>query len=160
MRASRVIGGAAAFLVALGSTGGAVWLVAPEAWRERLGLGGAAEGEAQTGGGWGGAAQPAEPAPLIDFAALGWMAWTPETGAFFLFILACLATMTGMEFVNPGGNPRSGILGLDTTRGDRLFISLLGTAYIMLAWLGLVGAPLWGAVAIAVLWFAFVFWKV
>ena len=43
----------------------------------------------------------------------------------------------------PGGTPRRGILGLDTTRGDRLFISLLSAAFIHLAWLGLVGSLLW-----------------
>ena len=47
--------------------------------------------------------------------------------------------------MSPGGGPRRGILGLDTTRGDRLFISLLGSAFIFLAWLGLMGTPLWGA---------------
>ena len=40
----------------------------------------------------------------------------------------------------PGGSPRKGILGIDTTRGDRLFVSLLGSAFIHLAWLGLVGS--------------------
>ena len=34
---------------------------------------------------------------------------------------------------------RVGILRIPTTRGDRLFISLLGAAFIHLAWLGLVG---------------------
>ncbi len=37
------------------------------------------------------------------------------------------------------------MLGIVTTRGDRLFISLLGSAYIHLAWLGLVGPNLWWA---------------
>jgi len=35
--------------------------------------------------------------------------------------------------------PRRGVLGIDTTRGDRLFITLLGSAFINLAWLGLLG---------------------
>ena len=35
--------------------------------------------------------------------------------------------------------PRVGILRIETTRGDRLFITLLGSAFINLAWLGLVG---------------------
>ncbi len=47
------------------------------------------------------------------------------------------------EKKSPGGNPRKGILGLDTTRGDRLFISLLGSAFIHLFWLALVGSVLW-----------------
>ena len=52
----------------------------------------------------------------------------------------------------PGGSPRLGILRLDTTRGDRLFISLLGSAFIHLAWLGLVGPNLWWALALSVVY--------
>jgi predicted small integral membrane protein len=65
-----------------------------------------------------------------------------------------------LEWRSPGGAPRRGILGLDTTRGDRLFITLLGSAFIFLGWLGLMGTPLWGALAIAMAWGAFVYWKV
>ena len=65
-----------------------------------------------------------------------------------------------LEWRNPGGNPRHGVLGLDTTRGDRLFISLLGSAYIFLGWLAVVSPPLWVPLGLAVAWAAFVFWKV
>ena len=61
------------------------------------------------------------------------------------------------EKYSPGGNPRKGILGLDTTRGDRLFVSLLGSAFIHLAWLGLVGIMLWIATIICVAYFVIVF---
>ncbi|MEM7171694.1 MAG: DUF2160 domain-containing protein [Pseudomonadota bacterium] len=81
---------------------------------------------------------------------LSWMAWTWPTAAFFIFIAGCLATMAFLEWRHPGGGPRHGVLGLDTTRGDRLFISLLGSAFIFLAWLGLVGTPLWAPLGIAV----------
>lgn len=91
---------------------------------------------------------------------LGWMAWTWPTAAFFVFIFAAIATMGLLEARYPGGTPRRGILGLETTRGDRLFITLLGAAYVFLAWIGLMGTPLWGALALAILWGAFVFWKV
>ena len=91
---------------------------------------------------------------------LTWMAWTWPTAALFIFVFATIATMGVLEWRSPGGAPRHGILGLDTTRGDRLFISLLGSAFIFLGWLGLMGTPLWGALAIAVAWSAFVFWKV
>ena len=64
-----------------------------------------------------------------------WMAWTPATIAFFVFVFACIALMGFLEWRSPGGNPRHGVLGLDTTRGDRLFITLLGTAWIVLGWL-------------------------
>ena len=63
------------------------------------------------------------------FSGLSWMAWTWPTAAFFLFIFLCFIVMSVWEYYSPGGGPRHGILGLDTTRGDRLFISLLGTAY-------------------------------
>ncbi len=72
---------------------------------------------------------------------LSWMAWTWPTAAFFVFILLALVAMAVWEWRSPGGGPRRGILGLDTTRGDRLFISLLGSAFIFLAWLGIYGAP-------------------
>lgn len=89
-----------------------------------------------------------------------WMAWTPATAAFFLFVFCAVLLMGVREYFRPGGHPRSGILGLDTTRGDRLFISCLGSAFIFLGWLGLVGPPVWGALAMMIAWFVFVFWKV
>jgi predicted small integral membrane protein len=89
-----------------------------------------------------------------------WMAWTPATLAFFVFVFAAIACMGFLEWRRPGGAPRRGVLGLDTTRGDRLFISCLGSAYIFLAWLAVFSTPLWGALGLAILWFAFVFWKV
>jgi predicted small integral membrane protein len=88
---------------------------------------------------------------------ISWMAWTWPTAAFFAFILCCLIAMSVWEYFSPGGNPRHGILGLDTTRGDRLFISLLGTAYILLAWLFFFGAPLWIPLGIAILYAIAVF---
>ena len=88
---------------------------------------------------------------------LSWMAWTWPTAGFFVFIALCLLTMTVWELVSPGGAPRHGILGLDTTRGDRLFISLLGSAFIFLGWLGLFGTPLYGAMGISVVYALVVF---
>ena len=91
---------------------------------------------------------------------MGWMAWTWPTALFFVFVFGCIAFMGFLEYRNPGGNPRHGALGLDTTRGDRLFIWLLGSVYIFLAWLGLFGTPLWAPLAIAIGWGGFCFWKV
>jgi predicted small integral membrane protein len=88
---------------------------------------------------------------------LSWMAWTWPTAAFFAFILLCLAAMSVWEFYSPGGAPRHGILGLDTTRGDRLFISLLGSAFIFLAWLAFMGPPLWWPLGIAIAYAIVVF---
>ena len=91
---------------------------------------------------------------------LTWMAWTWPTAFFFIGIFASIGIMVLLEIRRPGGDERDGVLGLTTTRGDRLFISLLGSAYIFLAWLGFVGTPLWWPLGIAILWSAFCFWKV
>jgi predicted small integral membrane protein len=47
-----------------------------------------------------------------------------------------------------------------TTRGDRLFISLLLAAYIHLAWLAWTRMPLWGATVAALIVAVLVFRKV
>ena len=60
---------------------------------------------------------------FFDFEFITWMAWTWQTAAFFIFIALCLAGMILWEKKVPGGTPRRGILSLDTTRGDGLFIS-------------------------------------
>ncbi len=91
---------------------------------------------------------------------LTWMAWTWQTAVFWLFILSLLLAMAMWEKFSPGGNPRRGILGLDTTRGDRLFISLMVAAWIHLGWLFVAGPPLLGAaiasVVVAILIFRLV----
>ncbi len=91
---------------------------------------------------------------------LGWMAWTWPTALVFVGIFSAMAVLTAIEIRYPGGARRRGILGLTTTRGDRLFIALLGTVYIFLGWLWLVGTPLWGAAALSLGWGIFCFWKV
>lgn len=88
---------------------------------------------------------------------ISWMAWTWPTAAFFGFIFLCLIGMTVWEYFVPGGTPRRGFFRLNTTRGDRLFITLLGSAFIFLAWLGVMGTPLWGGLALALIWAFFVF---
>ena len=88
-------------------------------------------------------------APLIRG---GWMAWSFPGALFFLTIALLLSLMAVWEYASPGGNPRIGILRFETTRGDRLFISLLGSAFIHLAWLGLSGANLWWALALSLVY--------
>jgi predicted small integral membrane protein len=88
---------------------------------------------------------------------ISWMAWTWPTACFFGFILLCLIGMSVWEMASPGGGARHGILGLDTTRGDRLFITLLGSAFIFLAWIGLVNTTLWVPLVIALVWAGVVF---
>lgn len=88
---------------------------------------------------------------------LSWMAWTGPTALFFLAIISLIIMMCIWEYFSPGGNPRVGILRFETTRGDRLFISLLGSAFIHLAWLGLVGPGLWWALGISLIYAGGVF---
>lgn len=91
---------------------------------------------------------------------LSWMAWTWPTALLFIGIFSAIGVLTVLEIRKPGGDERLGALGLITTRGDRLFISLLGSAYIFLAWLGLMGMPLWWPLGLAIAWGVFCFWKV
>lgn len=91
---------------------------------------------------------------------LSWMAWTWQTALFFCVVVLSIVIMVVWEIKSPGGNPRRGVLGLDTTRGDRLFISWLGAGFINLTWLGLFGTPLWGGLAVTVVWVIFVFKRV
>jgi len=92
----------------------------------------------------------------LPIAAGNWMAWT-WAGATFFGVIACLlVAMTAWQALRPQ-TPRVGVLGIETTPGDRLFISLLGSAFINLAWLGLAGPPLWSALALALVYAAAVF---
>ncbi len=91
---------------------------------------------------------------------LGWMAWTWPTALFFVSLFVVMAVITVIEIRHPGTSERRGILGLTTTRGDRLFLSLLGTAYIFFAWLAFFGHPLWVPLGLAIAWGIFCFWKV
>lgn len=86
-----------------------------------------------------------------------WMAWTRATTGFFLFIITCIGSMALWEYYSPGGNPRRGIFAIDTTRGDRLFLSLIGSAFIFIGWLYLFGAPIWWPAIICVAWAIAVF---
>ena len=71
---------------------------------------------------------------------LQWMAWTWPTAIFFIVIAALLVIFTVLAVRYPE-TPRRGVLGIETTRGDRLFITLLASAFLNLAWLGLGIAP-------------------
>jgi predicted small integral membrane protein len=70
--------------------------------------------------------------------SLAWMAWTVPTGIFFALLAATLCVMTWLAIAYPE-TERVGILRIPTTRGDRLFISLVLAAVIHLAWIGFVG---------------------
>ena len=79
---------------------------------------------------------------------MSWMAWTLPTALFFGAIGFSLLLLTLWELRSPTVL-RRGFLPIATSRGDRFFISLLSAAFVHLAWLGLVGTPLYPASLIA-----------
>ena len=91
--------------------------------------------------------------------SIAWMAWTPPTAVFFGGIILMLAVMTVLAVRYPE-TERIGVLKIPTTRGDRLFISLILAAVIHLLWIGFVGVqpiatlPIGEGVEIPSLWLA------
>jgi predicted small integral membrane protein len=90
---------------------------------------------------------------------IAWMAWTLPTAIFFVLLSLTLGVMTWLAVAYPEAE-RVGILRIPTTRGDRLFISLIMTAVIHLAWIGLVGTdtivtiPVGEGIELSSLWLA------
>ena len=82
---------------------------------------------------------------------LAWMEWTLPTAIFFIAIFLILIAMTIWQSISPSIE-RRGFLPIPTTPGDRLFIGLLGSAFIFFAWLGLTDLSLWIMLVIAVCW--------
>jgi predicted small integral membrane protein len=86
-----------------------------------------------------------------------WMAWTFPVALFFWCIAGLLIVFTLLAIRFPE-TPRVGILRIETTRGDRLFISLLGSAFLHLGWLFFAGPDLiWGAMILSLAYAAAVF---
>lgn len=79
-----------------------------------------------------------------------WMAWTAPTALFFACIITTLVVMAVWELRAPTV-PRRGFLPMPTTRGDRLFIGLLSTAFVHMAWLGLTDMTPWPALGASLL---------
>ena len=83
---------------------------------------------------------------------MGWMAWTWQTAVFFSVVLLVLILLTVLAVRFPE-TPRRGILRFPTTRGDRLFVSLIGSAFIYIAWIRLSdGGNLWYPAVAAMLY--------
>ncbi len=84
-----------------------------------------------------------------------WMAWTTVTAGFFLTIFLILVGMLVWELKSPSME-RKGFLPIATTRGDRLFIGLLGSAYLTLTWVGLTDWTLWLVLPVIVVFMSLV----
>lgn len=87
-----------------------------------------------------------------------WMAWTQPTALFFAAIGSALLTLILLERKKPTVLAR-GWLPMATTRGDRFFVSLLGSAFIHLIWLGVTSMEVLFASGLAALWFVLVMTK-
>lgn len=83
------------------------------------------------------------------------MYWTEPIAIFFVAIAVMLVAMTGLQLVWPTTS-RRGFLPMSTTRGERLFIGLLGAAWIHVLWLALLTLPLWYGSIVAILWMALI----
>ena len=77
-----------------------------------------------------------------------WMAWTWPSAGLFAVIIGMLVVLTIWELVSPTVE-RRGFLPMPTTRGDRFFVGLLTTAFIVMAWLGFSTASPWWALGLA-----------
>jgi len=82
---------------------------------------------------------------------LSWMVWTVPTALFFATIAAILVAMTVWQSLAPSPE-RTGFLPIPTTPGDRLFVGLVVSGYVHLAWIALIGTSLWIALAISLVW--------
>ena len=80
---------------------------------------------------------------------MSWMAWTLPTALFFVAIGTGLVVMTIWSLASPA-SARRGFLPLETTRGDRFFISLLASAFVHVAWLAVTDASVLIASAAAI----------
>ena len=91
--------------------------------------------------------------------SIAWMAWTLPTAIFFVLLACTLGVMTWLAAAYPEAE-RVGVLRIPTTRGDRLFVSLILAAVIHLVWIGVVGTdpittlPIGEGVEISSLWLA------
>ena len=90
---------------------------------------------------------------------IAWMAWTLPTAIFFVLLAMTLGAMTWLAVAYPEAE-RVGVLRIPTTRGDRLFISLITAAVIHLLWIAFAGTdtlatlPIGEGVEISSLWLA------
>ncbi|WP_409525685.1 DUF2160 domain-containing protein [Nitrincola sp. MINF-07-Sa-05] len=82
---------------------------------------------------------------------MSWMVWTLPTAGFFSGIALILAGMTIWQRFSPSIE-RKGFLPLSTTRGDRLFIGLLTSAYIHLGFVGFTEFHVLVATGISAIW--------
>ncbi len=91
---------------------------------------------------------------------IGWMHWTWMSALGFALLAALLGSLALLDHYRPGYG-RKGLLPIETTRGDRVFMSIAGFVTLVFAWLKYFpeAGPLWvfgvaGGLAIIIMrWF-------
>jgi len=79
-----------------------------------------------------------------------WMYWTVPTLLFVGFIILMLIALSIWDAKDPGW-ARQGILPIETTRGDRVFMSILTTLGIFCFWLYFLGTTaVWGVLVVGI----------
>ncbi len=66
---------------------------------------------------------------------MSWMAWTWPTAIFIAALFVAIAVLTVMDVLKPPIT-RKGFLPIETDRGDRFYIAMLGLLAINLVWWG------------------------
>ncbi len=79
-----------------------------------------------------------------------WMQWTLPSAIGFGFILFVIAVVNIIDVYRPG-YPRKGFMPMPTTRGDRVFLTLIGSILIFLIWMAI-----WPEAAVAPAFFVVV----
>jgi len=79
-----------------------------------------------------------------------WMLWTAPTVIFFAVIAVMLIGMTVWQILVPTQERRGWIIPMRTTRGDRLFIGLLASAYLCALWVTVIPLTTWILLAVVI----------
>ena len=78
-----------------------------------------------------------------------WMRWTIPSIIFVSSILTMIASLTVWDMKDPGWAREGTVLPIETTRGDRVFMSLLLTGITFCLWLLFIGqTATWGVLLI------------
>lgn len=79
-----------------------------------------------------------------------WMVWTAPTALVFAGLALLLVVMAVWARLSPPV-ARRGFLRIETDRGDRLYIGLIGAAVVLALWIAVTDLSMWLALGVALL---------
>jgi predicted small integral membrane protein len=82
---------------------------------------------------------------------LEWMAWTTGTAVFVAAVFVGLGLLSALAIARPS-TPRKGLLPMPTARGDRIYVSLLGTGLIQIVLLATTSLPMTVGLGLSAVW--------